>query len=270
MILLLALGLVVLQSATIVSVEGNGGNVTVYFGCGCFWHVQHEFALLEQTLLHRSGGEVSARAAYAGSKLVGNGGLVCYHNAQGISDYGSLGYAEAVDLTIPDSSFPAFATKFWEVCPQGLRRDPQDLGAEYRSIVGLPGGLASPYAKTLAAANGGTTMLTAGFGGDEDVYRQVWIYDTAEFPARLAERYHQFHDDMIDMYPADYHALRRFANKTGCPESMLSDIGGSNFFLGLVIFIVVLALGACCVTCANELFGRRIKRQASEENLLDA
>jgi len=263
---------IVLISMELMVVEGNGGNVTLYFGCGCFWHMQHEFALLEQVLLHRSGGEVSARTAYGGSKLLGNRGLVCYHNSQEIADYGTLGYAEVVGLTIPDSSFAEFAAKFWENCPQGQRRDPQDLGAEYRSIVGLPGGVASPYAKTLMAADYGKTKLVAGMGGDEDVHKQVWVYDTAEFPARLAERYHQFHDDMMEMYPASYHALKRFTNTTGCPETMLNGMGdgASSILFGFVIFVVFLAFGACCVACGKGLFGLQFKRRHSEDNLLDA
>ncbi|CAK9079961.1 Hypothetical protein SCF082_LOCUS38141, partial [Durusdinium trenchii] len=67
----------------------------VYFGCGRFNHVQHEFVLTEVEDLHR--GETSpitARAAYAGSKTVGDKGMVCFHNSQQIADYEDLGHAQ--------------------------------------------------------------------------------------------------------------------------------------------------------------------------------
>ena len=70
-------------------------DLKVYFGAGCFWHVQHEFVLKEAQELGRSGTAFSAVTGYAGGTGVERG-LVCYHNRRGVSDYGRLGHAEAV------------------------------------------------------------------------------------------------------------------------------------------------------------------------------
>ena len=49
--------------------------IDVYFGCGCFWHVQHEFAVGEIQILKRKETELTARA---GAYRDGGGGL--YNN----------------------------------------------------------------------------------------------------------------------------------------------------------------------------------------------
>ena len=72
-------------------------DVQVYFGAGCFWHVQHEFVLKEAAELGRSGAAFSAVTGYAGGTGTERG-LVCYHNGRGVSDYGRLGHAEAVQV----------------------------------------------------------------------------------------------------------------------------------------------------------------------------
>lgn len=204
--------------------------VTVYFGCGCFWHMQHEFVELEMAPpLNRREQAVTARTAYAGSKQVGPDGLVCYHNSQGVADYGQLGYSEVVSLSIPEDRFDSFAQKFWQACPGGRRRDVQDVGGEYRSVVGLPGGMNSPLMPALRRYAGSTTLV-AGHGGDPDTLGtgQVFVYDTAQFPAHIAEKYHQFHNDMVDNYGPAYNALRQLAKATSCP----GDKGGIMQFLG--------------------------------------
>ena len=65
--------------------------IDVYFGCGCFWHVQHEFVEAERKILGRLDDEITARAGYAGGKAGALDGKVCYHNAANIADYGKLG-----------------------------------------------------------------------------------------------------------------------------------------------------------------------------------
>lgn len=69
--------------------------VPVYFGVGCFWHVQHEFVVAEQKILSRSSNQLTSAAGYAGgSKVFKSGGkandIVCYHNLQGLGDYGTI------------------------------------------------------------------------------------------------------------------------------------------------------------------------------------
>lgn len=190
----------------------------VYFGCGCFWHVQHEFVDLEETELNRHDASITARAAYAGGSSTGQGGKVCYHNTEDVADYGELGHAEVVSLSIPKDKFNVFADKFWSLCPQGERQDPQDVGPEYRSVVGLPGGMSSELVSQLQD-NLYAAELLKGKGDDDDTLSttSVYVYDTAAYPATVAEKYHQFHDDMIETYTSAYHDLNDFASQTDCP-----------------------------------------------------
>mmetsp|Transcript_9764 Transcript_9764/g.26491 ORF Transcript_9764/g.26491 Transcript_9764/m.26491 type:complete len:232 (-) Transcript_9764:174-869(-) len=204
-----------------------GEEISVYFGCGCFWHMQHGFALLEMADLCRRDGNVTARTAYAGGSRTGPDGLVCYHNFQDVADYGMLGHAEAVALSVPKAAFGSFAAKFWELCAGGERRDTQDVGGEYRSVVGLPGGMQSPFMAELRKG-AGSAKLVAGSGDDGDTLGrgEVQVYDTRSFPAHAAEKYHQFHDDMMDAYGGAYNALQRFASRTSCPGDGLRLLMG--------------------------------------------
>eukprot|EP00927_Polykrikos_kofoidii_P073512 TRINITY_DN6953_c0_g4_i1.p1 TRINITY_DN6953_c0_g4~~TRINITY_DN6953_c0_g4_i1.p1 ORF type:complete len:244 (-),score=24.39 TRINITY_DN6953_c0_g4_i1:569-1300(-) len=193
-------------------------DVKVYFGCGCFWHMQHEFVVLEITNLCRQDGNLSARAAYAGGTQTGEKGRVCYHNTENTADYGALGHAEVVSLSVPEAKFGVFAAKYWEACRSGRRQDTQDIGGEYRSVVGLPGGMDSPFLGQLQQ-NAGTVELVAGKGNDGDTLStgKVYVYDSIAFPAYTAEKYHQFHDDMMDSYGGTYNSLQKWAKKTSCP-----------------------------------------------------
>lgn len=207
------------NSTSLVALPERGPNdIDVYFGCGCFWHMQHGFATLEMSELCRQGGNITARAAYAGGTRVGEDGLVCYHNYMSTADYGMMGHAEVVALRIPEASFAAFAARFWQLCPGGRRQDPQDSGGEYRSVVGLPGGVSSPLMAKLAAA-AGSAKLEPGKGDEGDTIGagQVLVYDQLSFPAHVAEKYHQFRDDMVESYGAPYNSLSRFAERTSCP-----------------------------------------------------
>lgn len=82
-------------------------SISVFFGLGCFWHMQHEFFQAEKAILERRNQDVSALAGYAGGAHPSD--KVCYHNSQGVGDYGKQGYAEAVHMDIPRKSFGAFA-----------------------------------------------------------------------------------------------------------------------------------------------------------------
>ena len=140
----------------------------VYFGCGCFWHVQHEFVQLERSLLKRADLELSSRCGYAAGSLLGENGKVCYHNLRGVADYGKLGHAEAVAMRIPPSALPDFAKLYFSLfVSYNLlpgreifeRADPQDRGPEYRSVLGLPGGVRSVYFAQIERANGNKMKL---------------------------------------------------------------------------------------------------------------
>lgn len=63
----------------------------VYFGVGCFWHIQHEFVDAERKILKRNDRELTSRTGYAGGSKTDNEGRVCYHNFQRVADYGALG-----------------------------------------------------------------------------------------------------------------------------------------------------------------------------------
>ena len=70
-------------------------DVKVYFGAGCFWHVQHEFVEAERTILGRGDMDLTAYTGYGGGTGGSDKGKVCYHNALQVADYGKLGSARA-------------------------------------------------------------------------------------------------------------------------------------------------------------------------------
>jgi len=198
----------------------------IYFGAGCFWHVQHEMVLAEQTLLGRQA--FTSVAGYAGGKRVGASGKVCYHNAARDSDYGELGHAEVVAVQVPTQQVLAFASRalddLWDA--RGRRADPQDTGGEYRSLIGLPGGMAHPAVALLrarAAEKG--LVLAAGEGDEGDTLGLLLVVDTRDFPFHAGELYHQYHNDMVGTYGRQYAALRERALDrgtialSGCPDS---------------------------------------------------
>ena len=204
--------------------------IDVYFGCGCFWHVQHEFVVAEKTILGRSDAQVTARAGYAGGAGRGDkdNGDVCYHNLRGQNDYGKLGHAEVVSMTIPRSSYGAFAQEYFKLFAKDGSRPDQfgDRGLEYRNVVGVPGGKGSPLVKDLLEATlkqGDKVDFAQGKGSDADSKALVWIMDTAAHPSYRAENYHQFHDGFApgENYPNSYNDLGKGPIKlvdTTCPS----------------------------------------------------
>lgn len=69
-----------------------------------------------------------------------------------------------------------------------------DKGAEYRSLLGLPGGLNHPmYPDVEAAALAAGFKLQPGKGNDPDTLGKqiVYVMDSNEFPFHQAEVYHQ-------------------------------------------------------------------------------
>jgi len=190
------------------------------------WHFQHDLvSLVEQDILWRDADTLTAFTGYAGSvRTAASSGHVCYHGAD--SDYGALGHAEVVSLDFPPSLAEKVADVFFSnTCVKGRRRDSQDWGAEYRSLIGLPGGLESDMGQSFAsvAAKRGVT-LRAGRGGDEDAHGVVWVMDATVFRFHQAEIYHQFHDDMSEYYGRAYNGLRStlaasgHLKPTGCPR----------------------------------------------------
>ena len=222
----------------VAQAEDNGDElIDVYFGCGCFWHVQHEFVEAERRILGRADDSlVTSRAGYAGGKAGMLNGKVCYHNAAQISDYGKLGHAEVVRLQIPSSSFPQFAKEYVALFNEkGYRPDQWgDVGLEYRNLVGIPGGVKSNYAQQLvqvSQANGDKLDFAKGKGDDPDARALCFIMDTAEFPFYVAEQYHQFHDGFNwgEDYPSSYNGLASKLAK----QNILGDSSCPNGSLGL-------------------------------------
>lgn len=108
------------------------------------------------------------------------------------------------------------------------RVDPGDRGPEYRSLIGLPGGVNHDKYQALqsVAAEAGF-KLEEGKGNDPDTFGKqlVYVYDTAKYPFYQAEVYHQFHDDFQSRpYGRKYNALADAAFDdgrlcvTGCPD----------------------------------------------------
>lgn len=203
-------------------------NVNIYMGQGCFWHVQHEVVKLEANDLSRQPTEVTGLSGYAGGNEVGGKGEVCYHNMAMAPDYGRMGHTEVVNVSVPEEKVGDFAKAYFDAAakyPFG-RADPQDRGTEYRSAIGIPGGMDGPLFKAVEASNAGRFDLLRGQGNDADTVgtKKVWVYDSNQFPFHQAEIYHQFHDDMLERYSEKYHGLKKMLvnqgtiQKVACPE----------------------------------------------------
>lgn len=210
-----------------------------YWGNGCFWHVQHEMVKAEKAILGRGDDQLTSYAGYAGAKTNPSDGKLCYHNMRGVSDYGKAGAGEVVSVKIPASKMPEFAQAYFNMFVRydnGAgrvfmdRRDTQDRGGEYRSLLGVPGGLSGPLADPIReeAAKYKLT-LREGLGSDPDTLMRnaVFVMDTAKFPFYPGEIYHQFRDDMTEKYGKEYNSLRRkYAeegklSETDCPGGFL-------------------------------------------------
>ena len=68
------------------------------------------------------------------------------------------------------------------------------------------------------------------------------------FTNAKAEKYHQFHDDMLDQYGDAYHALRQFADKTQCP----GDQSWPFFISWMHWWMAFLVLQALTKNCGSE------------------
>ena len=224
-------------AATAAAAEAPA-DVEVYFGCGCFWHVQHEFVEAERKILKRGDLQLTALTGYAGGKAGKRDDKVCYHNALQVSDYGSLGHAEVVRLRIPPSSFGAFAREYFALFDDKGQRPDQfgDRGPEYRNVVGIPGGKASPLVKELieaSKASGDKLDFAMGKGDDPDALATAFVMDSTAFPFYQGEVYHQFHDGFNwgEDYPQSYNGLTAKLYKAGA----VADQGCPNGMLGIGI-----------------------------------
>ena len=115
---------------------------------------------------------------------------------------------------------------------RGVRADPRDTGGEYRSVIGLPGGMQHPAVAVLrgdAAAKGMRLVPGAGDEGDTLAEKTILVYDSNKFPFYAGELYHQFHDDVVGTYGRQYASLRAAALERGtvalspCPGDSAQD-----------------------------------------------
>lgn len=199
--------LVTIRAATdgakmdMLTAETIPGSVLVYLGNGCFWERQWAYVEIETTDWHRAPRNVSAKVGYAGGTRTGASGNVCYHCGLACpDDYSTLGHAEVVqvrlDSPLAAQQMRALARDYFDsmsCSEQGCARpDPGDRGHEYRSMVGIPGGMDGALYPVLAAANTHGMTLKRGKGDDSEAWNTVLVYDSHEFPFHLGEPYHQF------------------------------------------------------------------------------
>merc|ERR1712217_652797 len=219
----------------------------VWFGEGCFWERQWAYVNVEldpKAPFKRAKANVTSRVGYAGSKKVGNDGLVCYHSTDASADYEMLGHCEGVRVTLDSAKereqFTALCDNFFEsftFTGDGFQRpDPGDMGSAYRVAVGIPGGVQGSLYSILAAANkrlevkhNKSMVLKADASGSstQDEFNTVCVMDSDKFSFFLGEQYHQFHADFHPAgnyptwYQTDLWQLQiRLGNipKGGCPD----------------------------------------------------
>jgi len=231
----------VFLSASICWSSGLAANTSVklYLGNGCFFARQHLFIEeFERKVLNRTDRELTAVNGYGGSTKTGPHGSACYHNAQDFADYGTLGRAEVVQLEVPfeslDKVFAVFFDSFVDSFQPGqwTRPDYYDVGAEYRSLLGVPGGIDNAdVLEAMRRSNVHNMTLRAGHGSDPDTFSNntVLVMDSQKFPFIQAERCLQFHDDSQAKYSASYHALLKVFESEGrvvstnCPPNYICN-----------------------------------------------
>lgn len=143
------------------------------------------------------------------------------------SDYGSLGHGEVVGMNIPKESIKDFAEEYFSLFKNGDRPDRGDRGSEYRSLIGIPGGIKNTeFVQTLEtkAKNVGI-KLVEGKGNDPDTLDKkiVYIMDSTQFPFYQAEIYHQYHDGFMpgEQYAQKYNSLV----STGLKNGLIKTVG---------------------------------------------
>merc|ERR1719337_5683 len=94
---LFATQLALCLSIASAAAAGNETNVQMYFGLGCFWHIQYKFIQAERNILGRSDAELTAITGYAAAR---GEGMFCYSDGKA--------HAEVVGLVIPASSVSKF------------------------------------------------------------------------------------------------------------------------------------------------------------------
>lgn len=215
------------------------GNIQVWYGQGNFWHVQHFLTVDEKKVLGRGPGSYTALVGYAGGTEVGPNKEVCFHPFSDVPkqqgpEFSTMGHLQAVNVSVPEDKVGDFSKNLLDAAfeyPRG-RSDPRSRGAEFRSAIGLPGGMNGPAFKQIEKVSAGRLKFLKGMGGDEDTVgtKEIYIYDTAEFPFHQGEIYLQYHDDIRGgdpKYSKKYHDLNALGRQSGvlknvgCPEDYI-------------------------------------------------
>jgi len=225
----------------------NTSTIEVYFGNGCYWERQWAYYVVETDAtgpFARQPNAFTAKVGYGGGSAPPEGDAVCYHSGDG-RDYSALGHAEvnriSLDSDKASTQLRALAVDFFAsfLGPHGgrIRPDPMDAGSPYRSVIGLPGGTASPLYEVITAANTfGMALKPATAGGGADEVNTVWVYSSETFPFWDGEVYHQCHCDFRmtagmpypQSYTRDVWNAKKAAGDfvpTGCPEGVMPHPG---------------------------------------------
>ncbi|GLI65936.1 hypothetical protein VaNZ11_009596 [Volvox africanus] len=200
----------------------SSGFQTVYFGNGCFWGRQKDFVDVEMKQLGRKPEQLTALVGYAAGTRTGPDGKVCYVYSDPRTHYDALGHAEVVqfglsrDPGVAETEFRAFASRYFDQfkkTPGGMQRlDPQDKGPAYRNVIGIPGGVNSPFMRIIQEENKYGMELREGRGNamswrgptEDDILNTVWVVNSVQLPFYRAERFHQFHNGLGKVFPLEY------------------------------------------------------------------
>lgn len=201
--------------------------ISIYFGTGNFWHLQHEFVYKEgSSSLSRRQSDITSVNGFAGGTKVGDLDRLCYSNFLNSPQYSKLMHGEVTQLLLPKDSLTEFATLFFQEVSQ---RKNIERSSEFRPQIGLRKGLKSELWPLIAAANVNGTKIEKGEGDETgstapDSPEIVYVYDSRFFPFRPAETYNQFKQDPIDKsFDADYKTLNPILKgigtiaSNGCP-----------------------------------------------------
>lgn len=154
-------------------------------------------------------------------------------------------------MNIPEDRYADFTSEYLSLFGKDLDRpDKGDIGPEYRSLIGLPGGSSNKlYDTFVVAAKQRGFLVKEGQGNDPDTLfkKTIYVMDSDKFPFYPAEVYHQYHGKSLinyslfvikgfclldgfnpgEQYPQTYNDLQKVAletgriKPTGCPEKFL-------------------------------------------------
>lgn len=198
--------------------------------------------------------QITSLVGFAGGRYQSAGGAVCYGGLPA-TDYSRLGHAEAVSIMLDEITGPvarsqvsALAQMYFEhgfqSLPDGRRQrlDPQDVGASYRNVIGLPGGMENSELWPLfEEANTYGMPLLRGAVGDSEGEYVVYVYDSMQYPFFRGEAHHQFHPNNVIQRPVPLSytsTLKSVQEEMGRLEE--SDRGCPDIPFYEIVFVIVM------------------------------